>query len=119
MAIKGVDIIFFPHASPRGTPKQKLDSWLRHLRARAFDNGIFIIACNQVGKVRNGLFFPGVAVAIGPNGKIINYIFTERKDVILPLSIDKSYLSTFRSQYMGYFLPYRRPELYNDLIDKK
>jgi len=50
MALMGADIIFIPHASPRGDPQGKLNSWLRHLRARAFDNGVFIVACNQVGE---------------------------------------------------------------------
>jgi N-carbamoylputrescine amidase len=31
MAVDGADVIFMPHASPRGTPFQKLDSWMRHL----------------------------------------------------------------------------------------
>jgi len=28
MAVKGADIIFIPHSSPRGTPWEKLDSWM-------------------------------------------------------------------------------------------
>ncbi len=54
MAVNGADIIFMPHASPRGTPSQKLTSWLRHLTARAFDNGVFIVACNQNGDNQKG-----------------------------------------------------------------
>ena len=27
MALDGADVIFMPHASPRGTPSKKLDSW--------------------------------------------------------------------------------------------
>jgi len=50
MAVDGADIIFMPHASPRGTPQEKSNSWMRHLTARAFDNGIFIVACNQSGE---------------------------------------------------------------------
>ena len=42
MAIKGAEIIFMPHASPRGTSLEKRKSWMRHLPARAFDNAVFI-----------------------------------------------------------------------------
>ena len=49
MAAQGAELIFFPHASPRGDAKQKHTSWMRHLPARAFDNSLFIIACNQTG----------------------------------------------------------------------
>jgi predicted amidohydrolase len=47
MALKKTDIIFIPHASPRGSSRKKYDSWMRHLSARAFDNGLYIAACNQ------------------------------------------------------------------------
>ena len=30
MAVKGADVIFFPHASPRGTPAEKYASWMRY-----------------------------------------------------------------------------------------
>lgn len=71
MAVEGADIIFIPHASPRGTPTEKFNSWTRHLTARAFDNSAFIVACNQVGENQNGLHFPGVAVIIDPSGEVI------------------------------------------------
>ena len=66
MAVNGADLIFFPHASPRGTPEGKLQSWMRHLSARAFDNGLFVAAVNQTGDNGLGLSFPGMAVVIGP-----------------------------------------------------
>ena len=71
MAISGADLLFFPHASPRGTPPEKFRSWMRHLPARAFDNGVFVIAVNPVGKNQQGLSFPGIAVAIDPSGELI------------------------------------------------
>ena len=56
---------------PPGNPEEKHASWLRHLTARAFDNSIFVIACNQVGENCNGLVFPGNSMAIDPSGEII------------------------------------------------
>ena len=111
MAVDGADIIFMPHASPRGTPQQKLDSWMRHLSARAFDNGVFIVACNQVGENQLGLEFPGLAVAIGPSGNILDERTTDR-EAMLVTELKAKDLLEVREHKMRYFLPNRRPELY-------
>ena len=111
MALKGAEIIFMPHASPRGTPSQKLDSWLRHLTARAFDNSVFVIACNQNGDNQRGLKFPGLALIIDPSGAVINKnISGEEGIAIADLKADT--LEAVRGHRMRYFLPNRRPEMY-------
>ncbi|MCK5541584.1 MAG: amidohydrolase [Desulfobacterales bacterium] len=111
MAVKGADLVFIPHASPRGTAKEKYQSWMRHLTARAFDNGIFIAACNQTGENGAGLLFPGVAVIIGPDGKIISK-YTEKKEGLLISKLSGEKLKNIRNHRMKYFLPNRRDDLY-------
>jgi len=111
MALDGADIIFMPHASPRGTPATKLTSWLRHLTARAFDNGVFIVACNQNGDNQKGLQFPGLAVALDPSGQIINKRISAT-DGIMVVDLNAAALDAVRGHRMRYFLPNRRPELY-------
>jgi len=111
MAVDGVDIIFMPHASPRGTPPEKLASWLRHLTARAFDNSVFIVACNQVGENQNGLDFPGLAVIVGPSGKILAQDTTGCEGLLVA-DLKSDDLSAVRNHRMRYFLPNRQPDLY-------
>jgi predicted amidohydrolase len=111
MALNGADIVFMPHASPRGTPSQKLTSWLRHLTARAFDNGVFIVACNQNGDNQKGLQFPGLAVMIDPSGEIIKKD-TSGKDGFVVANLKAESLEAVRGHRMRYFLPNRRPDLY-------
>ena len=111
MAMDGADIIFMPHASPRKTPEEKLDSWLRHLTARAYDNSLFIVACNQTGTNGTGLVFPGVAVAIDPSGEIIN-TYTSEKEGMLIVDLEANALESVRSHRMKFFLPNRRPDTY-------
>ncbi len=106
MALKGVDLIILPHASPRGTPSEKLDSWLRHLTARAFDNGVYVLAFNPVGENGDGLIFPGVAVFLGPDGKVLTKS-TGTSERLLQLDLDLEDLKRFRSHSMRYFLPNR------------
>jgi len=111
MALRGAEVLFCPHASPRGTGNEKLESWLRHLPGRAFDNGVFVVACNQVGKTSAGFSFPGVAVAIGPDGRI-DATYTGNEDGVLITSLESARLFNVRQNRMKYFLPHRRPSLY-------
>lgn len=111
MALNGADAVFIPHASPRTLPDQKFQSWMRHLPARAYDNGLFIIACNQCGKNGKGLNFPGVGIVIGPSGEVIqSYAGDDEHMIIADLKSDS--LNDVRNHKMKYFLPNRRPEIY-------
>lgn len=111
MALMGADMVFIPHASPRGSPEEKLESWMRHLPARAFDNGCFVIACNQVGVCGGGLTFPGVAVVFGPDGRLLAR-YVGKKEHILYADLRDEALQNVRKHRMRYFLPERRPLLY-------
>jgi predicted amidohydrolase len=111
MALLGADVIFMPHASPRGTPVEKERSWMRHLPARAFDNGLFIVACNQCGESSAGLQFPGLGLVIGPSGDVIEKN-TSGKEGIIFADLRAEDLDKIRGNKMRYFLPNRRPEMY-------
>jgi N-carbamoylputrescine amidase len=111
MAEKGVDLIFFPHASPRGNALQKHNSWMRHLPARAYDNSIFVVACNQVGDNGCDLVFPGNALILGPSGEILRKATGGREGLLLA-DLSASDLDRVRRHRMRYFFAHRRPELY-------
>ena len=114
MALRGAEAIFMPHASPRGNPEEKTESWLRHLPGRAFDNGLYVIACNQVRETKEGLSFPGVVLALSPSGKTLaKYCGKEEKMVLVDMRARE--LSEIRNHRMRYFLPSRRPELYKEI----
>jgi len=111
MSLHGAEIIFFLYASPNRKPKEKRDSWLRDLPARAFDNGAFIVACNQVGENGAGLLFPGVIMILNPEGKIL-YQYTGYREKMIIAELKKKDLTEIRTHRMKYFIKYRRPELY-------
>jgi len=111
MALKGADIIFIPHASPRGSSQEKYRSWMRHLTARGFDNGVFVAAVNQTGDNLGGLDFPGLALMIGPDGHIVSKC-VEPKETIHWVDMDLDAISHVREHKMRYFLPNRRTDLF-------
>ncbi len=112
MAAKGADIIFMPHASPRGAAAAKHNSWMRHLPARAFDNGLFIAACNQWGVNGKGIAFPGNALVIGPDGNVLKKKISGEGEQMLLVDLAATDLAAVRGHAMRYFFPHRRPELY-------
>jgi len=115
LSLKGAEILFIPHASPRGDPDGKMKSWLRHLPARAFDNGVFVVACNQVGKTKEGFSFPGTILALDPQGQILeSYSGNEETTVFVELKA--KVLQETRGHRMKYFIPHRRSELYKDIV---
>jgi N-carbamoylputrescine amidase len=114
MATDGADVIFMPHASPRGTPAQKFNSWMRHLPARAFDNGLYVVACNQTGSNKSGLTFPGVSVILDPAGRIKKKYAGGKEDMIVA-DLKAAELERVRGHRMRYFLPNRRPQIYRSL----
>lgn len=117
MALRGANIIFMPHASPRGTPGEKIRSWLRHLRGRAFDNALFVVACNQVGRTQEGFSFPGGAVVLNPAGRVIAY-YEENKENVLLVELKMDAIKEMRKHRMKYFIPNRRPELYGEISSR-
>jgi N-carbamoylputrescine amidase len=111
MASRGADIIFMPHASPRGTPTEKFNSWMRHLPARAFDNSLYVVACNQTGDNQAGLNFPGLTVILNPSGRIVKKN-TGGKEHLIVADLKAEELDKVRGHRMRYFLPNRRSDLY-------
>jgi N-carbamoylputrescine amidase len=112
MAVGGAEVIFMPHASPRGGPEKKFDSWMRHLPARAFDNSCFVLACNQTGTNGKGLYFPGISVAIDPGGNVIQKNISGKESLMIA-DLKADAIAAVRGHRMRFFLPRRRPELYS------
>ena len=61
---QGAFLIAMGFASPREAPHEKLERWMRYLPARAYDNGVYVVAANQSGCSESGRDFPAVALAI-------------------------------------------------------
>ena len=115
MAKKGADLIIIAHASPRGTSDDKYNSWKRHLTARAYDNGVYLIANNQCGLNKKGVYFPGISLLISPAGKIVKKSLEDREGITF-FELSKKEISDVKDHRMKNFLKYRRDQFYSKLF---
>lgn len=119
-SLKGAEIIFAPHASPSIVGDRK-EIWTKYLTARAYDNSVFLAACNLVGE-DNGHSYSGGALVFDPKGNIIAEDFSQREG-LLCVTLESSLINTIRqkerrSMRHSFYLAGRRPELYRDLLTR-
>ncbi|KJS85824.1 MAG: nitrilase [Peptococcaceae bacterium BICA1-8] len=119
-SLNGAEIIFAPHASPTIVGDRK-EIWLRYLTARAYDNSVFICSCNLIGINGQGSEFGGGCLVIDPKGQVIGEDFSGKEGMLivdLPSDeINKIRYQERKSMRYSYYLDYRRPELYGELIN--
>ena len=63
---KGAELVLMPHAVGVGGSK-RMELWSRYLPARAYDNGLFVVACNALRQDGEDVVGGGI-VAYGPDG---------------------------------------------------
>ena len=85
---------------------------MSHLTARAYDNGLFFVACNQAGENKKGLNFPGIALVIGPSGNVIDKDLSGKENMIV-VDLKASDLAKVRNHKMRYFLPNKRSDIFD------
>jgi predicted amidohydrolase len=109
LALGGAEIIFMPIAySVYSDPEHRNSIWELALRSRAFENGVYVVACNKVGLegVRRHL---GRSMIVDPRGMIVAEASSEREEVLVR-EIDLGQVSAMRKKFPWW--RDRRPELY-------
>lgn len=122
LSLKGGEIIFAPHASPSAATDRR-DLWIKYLCARAYDNTVFVAACNLFGDNGASQDFGGGAMVIDPKGNILAEAFNGKEEMLV-VDLDSRLINTIRCQEGRsmrdtFYLRARRPELYADLITKE
>ncbi|MDQ0286015.1 putative amidohydrolase [Desulfofundulus luciae] len=120
LSLQGAEIIFAPHASPTIVGDRR-DIWLKYLSARAYDNSVFVAACNLVGPTGENQEFCGGALVIDPKGNVVAEDF-RGKEGLLVVDLDSRLINTIRhneatSMRHSFYLQSRRPELYQLLVN--
>lgn len=104
MALRGAQVIFMPSSFTMNTGK---DHWEALLRARAIENGVYIVAPNQIGKKTNMIAY-GKSMIIDPWGDVIARA-SDRSCSIMA-EIDPDYIENVRRQIPS--LENRRTDMY-------
>jgi predicted amidohydrolase len=102
-ALAGARIVFLSAA----WPYPRLEHWRTLLQARAIENQLFIVACNQVGESKGERFF-GHSAIYDPWGRLV--VEAGDSKVLLTASVDMALVEEVR-QTITVFAD-RRPELY-------
>ena len=119
-SLKGAEVLFAPHASPVVAGDRK-EIWLRYLGARAYDNSVYLGACNLIGSNGKAKEFSGGALVIGPKGELLNQS-SLAEEGILTTDLSANRINLIRSPDRtsmkdSFFLADRRKELYHELIE--
>jgi predicted amidohydrolase len=113
LALSGADIIFMPIAyATYGNDNYRVAIWNLPLQARAFDNGVFVVAANRVGD-ESGRLHIGKSAIVNPLGGRIMIQAGMEKPELLVAEIDLDDVDKARRS-----LPWwrdRRPDLYGNL----
>jgi deaminated glutathione amidase len=106
LTVNGANILVSPSAWVAGFMKR--EHWEIMVRARAIENGVYVLAPNQVGN-----FYCGHSMAIDPFGSTI--IDMENREGIEFIDIDSSKIDTTRRTLP--LLMNRRTDVYRNYID--
>ena len=112
---KGAELLLIPYAS--GLTKDTCrDVWLRHMPARASDNGCYVIACNALHKKEDGRSGGGGCAFFDPKGRLIASHF-EADETLLICELEPDLPRDHPDGDMGRISYYdrRRPELYGSI----
>lgn len=107
MALHGAQVIFIPASFTMNTGK---DHWEVLLRARAIENGVYIVAPNQIGKKTNMTAY-GKSMIIDPWGDVIARASDKPGSIMA--EIDLGYMKSVRRQIPS--LKNRRTDVYGEL----
>jgi predicted amidohydrolase len=81
---------------PAGWPAARLDHWLLLLRARAVENQLFVVGCNQVG-MQEGVELAGHSAVIDPWGRVIAEAGTDEE--VLTVDLDLALVAKIRDEF--------------------
>jgi predicted amidohydrolase len=118
LALDGADIL----CVVANWEASQIDEWKTYTRARAYENSVYIAACNRVGEDVT-LNFGGESMVVGPRGQIYASLADETDpDTGAPLEgfavarIDLDQVRKYREEYQ--FIQNRQPVVYKNIVRK-
>jgi predicted amidohydrolase len=113
LALKGAEIVFNPTCYGTYGRADRIPAWGRLLQARAYENGVFVVAPNKAGVegVRENV---GRSLIISPNSGELIKMGPPDGDVVVYSEIDLEQVSEARKKLPWWL--WRRPHEYSALI---
>ncbi len=118
LALDGADIL----CVVANWEASQIDEWKTYTRARAYENSVYIAACNRVGEDVT-LSFGGESMVVGPRGQIYASLADETDpDTGAPLEgfavarIDLDQVRKYREEFQ--FIQNRQPVVYKNIVRK-
>jgi predicted amidohydrolase len=102
LMLHGAELIIAPYATPVSDP------WENFLTTRALENGVFLAACNHVGKEGDWMM-SGKSMIIDPLGKIVARASATEEDIIT-IEIERETVTRARQRFP--LARDRRPDAY-------
>jgi predicted amidohydrolase len=113
LALAGAELIAMPICfSTYSDPEHRASIWDVPLRARAYENGAFVLAANRVG-VEGPRHHLGRSMLVDPRGTIVAEAGT-REPELLTATIDLDDVTSARAKFPWW--RDRRPDLYGPLV---
>ncbi|ABA90204.1 nitrilase/amidohydrolase superfamily protein, class 7 [Syntrophotalea carbinolica DSM 2380] len=109
-AVQGAQLLLAPHAAPHAGP-DRMQLWQRYMGARAYDNTMYVAACNHVQKLKSSDCSGGLGVWDYRTGTLLAQR-TEPGEGLLFWDLDLDGVNRTRAQGRTFFLDDRRPELF-------
>jgi predicted amidohydrolase len=113
LALKGAEILFMPIcAATYGETKLRGNTWELPLQARAYENGVYVVAVNRAG-LEQGRNHIGRSMIVDPIGAEMIAVASGDKAELLVAALDLDNVAVAQTS-----LPWwrdRRPELYGSL----
>jgi N-carbamoylputrescine amidase len=113
LALQGAELLAMPIAfSTYADPAQRASIWEVPLRARAYENGVYVLACNRVG-TEGPRHHLGRSMVVDPRGMIAAEAGTVEPQ-LLTVQVDLDAVSAARKKFPWW--RDRRPDLYGPLV---
>lgn len=119
-SLKGAEILFAPHAS-LSISGDRLEIWQHYMGARAYDNSVYLAACNMCGQDQLNRNYSGGAAIWGPKGEVMAQVQSEN-NCILYAHLSAQHINKLRTKNRtsmkdSFFLADRKKELYYELLE--
>jgi predicted amidohydrolase len=110
LALAGAELIAVPAGARTWNVNWRSGIWDALLRTRAYENGVFVVACNRAGE-EDGTRYLGASMIVSPvGGTILAQATPGQDDCVVVSDIDLDEVRAFRES-----VPFRRdlrPEIY-------